>query len=194
MLSLIGRIELMENDLMANPPKISAYRDLPFAIVRYDPQDEWVLRDQLRLLETRMKAIGREVVTISLADLLWEAIERSEGLEAITELERERGFVKAQEQVTIYLSDDDWQPLADLLAEHMRDLDFERHVVFLTRAGSMAPAIYHMSKLLDEMHGKTKVTTILFYPGTLAEGISGLLFMNLKDREVQANYRVNIYG
>ena len=194
MLSLKDRIELMENDLMAKPPKISVYHDLPFAILRYDPQDEWDLRGQLRLLETRIEASGKEVVTISLADLLWEAIERSEGLDAIVELEREMGFGKAQEQVTAYLSDRDWQPLSDLLAEHMSDLDPEKHIVFLVRAGSMAPAIYYMSKLLDEMHGRTRVTTILFYPGTLAEGNTGLLFMNLKDREVQGNYRVKIYG
>ncbi|MFA7357572.1 MAG: hypothetical protein WCY97_10930, partial [Methanothrix sp.] len=82
MLSLKDRIELMENDLMARPSKISVYHDLPFAILRYDPQDEWPLRNQLRLLETRLEDSGKEVVTISLADLLWEAIERSEGLDA----------------------------------------------------------------------------------------------------------------
>lgn len=194
MLSLKDRIELMENDLKARPPKISVYNDLPFAILRYDPHEEWHLRNQLSLLKTRIEDSGKEVVTISLADLLWEAIERSEGLDAIVELEIEMGFEKAQEQVTTYLSDRDWQPLCDLLADHMSGLDPEKHVVFLMRAGSMAPAIYYMSKLLDEMHGLTKVTTILYYPGTLAEGNSGLLFMSLKDREVQGNYRVKIYG
>ena len=33
--------------------------------------------------------------------------------------------------------------------------------------------------LLDKMHGKTRVTTILFYPGSI-EGTTGLRFMNLK--------------
>lgn len=47
MLSLKDRIELMENDLMARPSKISVYHDLPFAILRYDPQDEWPLRNQV---------------------------------------------------------------------------------------------------------------------------------------------------
>lgn len=31
----------------------------------------------------------------------------------------------------------------------------------------MAPGIYHMSKLLDQMQGKTRATTILFYPGSI---------------------------
>ena len=43
----------------------------------------------------------------------------------------------------------------------------------------MAPGIYHMSKLLDQMHGKTRVTTILFYPGSI-EGTTGLRFMDLE--------------
>jgi hypothetical protein len=50
-----------------------------------------------------------------------------------------------------------------------------------------------MSKLLDEMQGRTKVTTILLYPGSL-EGTTGLRYMDLKDREALGNYRVKIYG
>jgi len=99
----------------------------------------------------------------------------------------------AQEQVTTYLSDRDWRPLSKVLAEHIWGLNPARHIVFLTRVGAMAPAIYHMSKLLDEMHGKTMVPLILFYPGTL-EGTTGLRFMDLKDREAIGNYRVKIYG
>jgi hypothetical protein len=44
MLSLIERIELLERDLLASPPRVSVYRDLPFAILRYDPSDEWEVR------------------------------------------------------------------------------------------------------------------------------------------------------
>ena len=109
------------------------------------------------------------------------------------ELEKQRGFEAAQEQVTIYLSDRDWRPLPDLLAARLAKLDTKKSIVFLTRAAAMAPAVYHMSKLLEEMKGKTRVTTILLYPGTL-EGTTGLRFMDLKDREALGNYRVKIYG
>ena len=47
--------------------------------------------------------------------------------------------------------------------------------------------------LLDELQGKTMVTTILFYPGAL-DGTTGLRFMDLKGREALGNYRVKIYG
>jgi hypothetical protein len=193
MSSLQDRIELLENDLTAVPPRISVYHDLPFAILRYEPREEWELRRQARLLATRLGEHGREVRFVSMGDLLWEAIGTTEGLDAVVELERQQGFEVAQEQVTTYLSDRDWRPLPDLLAERLQGLDPKRHVVFLTRATAMAPAIYHMSKLLDEMQGRTRVTTILFYPGSL-EGTTGLRFMDLKDREALGNYRVKIYG
>ena len=192
MLSLKERIELLENDLTAKPPRVSVYHDMPFAILRYDPLEEWTLRKELSLLTTRLNAIGKDVVQISLAELLWEAIEGSESLDEIIDLEKAMGFEKAQEQVTIYLSDSDYRPLRDLLADRLKTLDPEKNIAFLTRAASMAPAIYPMSRLLDEMHGYSRVTMILFYPGTI-EGTTGLRYMDLKDREVQGNYRVKIY-
>jgi len=193
MLSLPDRISLLEHDLKAVPPRISVHHDLPFAILRYDPKEESEVRRQAKLLATRMNDCGKEVQTVSLAELLWEAIARSEGLEAIIDLERERGFNAAQEQVNIYLSDRDWCPLPDLLAKRLQPLDPRKHIVFLSRAAAMAPTIYQMSKLLDEMQGRTRITTILFYPGTL-EGTTGLRMMGLKDREAMGNYRVKIYG
>jgi hypothetical protein len=192
-LSLLDRISLLEQDLKAIPQRISVHHDLPFAILRYESNEEWKVRREAKLLATRLNDCGKEVQTISLAELLWEAIATSEGLDAIVELERERGFEAAQEQVNTYLSDPDWSYLPDMLAKRLQSLNPEKHIVFLMRAASMAPAIYQMSKLLDEMQGRTRVTTILFYPGTL-EGTTGLRFMGLKNRDALGNYRVKIYG
>ncbi|MBU7587298.1 MAG: DUF1788 domain-containing protein [Nostoc sp. TH1S01] len=193
MLSLLDRISLLEHDLKSVPPRISVHSDLPFAILRYDPKEEWEVRRQAKLLATRMNDCGKEVKIISLAELLWEAIANSEGLEVVVDLERERGFNAAQEQVNVYLSDEDWCSLPKLLIKRLQFLDPQKHIVFLVRAAVMAPAIYQMSKLLDEMQGRTKITTILFYPGIL-EGTTGLRMMGLKDREAMGNYRVKIYG
>lgn len=193
MLSLKERIDLLENDLKADPPRISVYHDLPFAILRYDPQEEWILRREVRFLSTRLKSAGKEVVTISLAQLLWEIIESAEGLDAIVELERRQGFEKAQAQITTYLSDENWFLLPKHLADKMNAFDPRKTIVFLTRAASLSPAIYHLSKLLDEMQGQTQVPAILFYPGSL-EGATGLRFMGMKDRDSLGNYRVKIYG
>lgn len=191
--SLKERIELLEDDMRATPPRISVYHDLPFAILRYDPAVEWELRREVKLLATRLEATGKEVHIVPMAEFLWRAIEETEGLDAVVELEREQGYPAAQDQVTTYLTDRDWRPLAGLLAERLAGCDPARAVVFLTRVAAMAPGLYHMSKLLDQMQGRTRVTTVLFYPGSI-EGTTGLRFMDLKDREALGNYRVKIYG
>ncbi|NLY01511.1 MAG: DUF1788 domain-containing protein [Rhodopirellula sp.] len=193
MSSLAQRIELLEEDLKADPPRISAYHDLPFAIFRYDPGEEWTLRREARLMATRLEESGRRVSIVPMSTFLWKAIDESEGIKPVVDLEKERGFIAAQEQVTTYLSDRDWRPFAQLVAKRLRQVPDEGTIAFLTRAASMGPGIYHMSKLLDEMQGKTKVTTILFYPGSI-EGTTGLRFMALKDRDALGNYRVKIYG
>jgi Domain of unknown function (DUF1788) len=199
MSSLKDSIALLESDLKAVPRRINVYHDLPFAIMRYDPTDEWELRREIKLLATRLEALGKDVHIIPMSELLWSALEKvhkkddDEGLEAVITLEKERGYVEAQQQVTTYLSSKVWIPLWDLLEERLASINPENSVVFLTRAAAMSPGIFHMSMLLDKMHGITNVATILFYPGSI-EGTTGLRFMDLKDRDALGNYRVKIYG
>ena len=199
MSSLKDNIAHLESDLKAVPPRISVYHDLPFAIMRYDPADEWELRREIKLLATRLEAAGKEVHIIPMSELLWSALEQvhqkddEEGLEAIIDLEKDRGFEEAQRQVTTYLSSKVWVPLWDLLAMRLASFNPENSVVFLIRVAVMSPGIFNMSMLLDKMLGKTEVTTILFYPGSI-EGTTALRFMDLKDRDALGNYRVKIYG
>src|SRR6266571_3075895 len=98
MSSLKNRIELLENDLKAVPPRISVYHDLPFAILRYDPTDEWEVRQEVKWLATRMEETGKQVHVIQMSEFLWKAIDESEGLDEVVGLERERGYPAAQEQ------------------------------------------------------------------------------------------------
>ncbi|MHB1561577.1 MAG: BREX protein BrxB domain-containing protein, partial [Isosphaeraceae bacterium] len=187
MSSLKDNIAALESDLKASPPKIGVYHDLPFAILRYCPTEEWTLRREIKLMATRLEAVGKTVHLVPMSELLWAAMERvhdkdeDEGFDAIIELEKERGFVEAQWQLTTYLSSKVWVPLWELLAERLAKVDPENAVVFLTRVAVMSPGIFHMSMLLDRMHGKTRATTILLYPGSI-DGTTGLRFMDLKDR------------
>ena len=192
MSSLRDSIAPLESDLKAVPPRINVYHDLPFAIMRYDPTDEWELRREIKLLATRLEAVGKEVHIVPMSELLWSALDLvhqkddDEGLEAVIALEKQRGYVEAQQQVTTYMSSKVWVPLWELLAQRLVSINQDNSVVFLTRAAAMSPGIFHMSMLLDKMQGKTKVPTILFYPGSI-EGTTGLRFMDLKDREALGN-------
>lgn len=193
MLSLPERFDLLERDLLASPMRISAHTDLPFAILRYEPEKEWEMRREARSLTIKLEQAGRQARRISLAELLWQAIDETEGFDAVVDVERMRGFLYAQDAVTTVLSEPELRPLPETLAERMASFDPQRDVVFLMRTAAMAPNIYQMSRLLDEMQAKTRTPAILFYPGTL-EGVVGLRFMGLQNREALGNYRVKVYG
>ncbi len=191
--SLEERIEVLERDLATRPPRIAAHHDLPFAIFRYDPTDEFACRQRVRLLAISLEANhGRRAIVVSLGEILWRAIEKTEGIAAIAAEERQLGFDRAQRTVATLISDPSFAPLSREVVRRAEGLDPERDVLFLVRAAALAPALYHMSKLLDELHGKTLVPVVLFYPGSL-EGNTGLRFMAMEDREAIGNYRVKIY-
>lgn len=194
MSSLEQRMSELERDLLASPPRISAYHDLPFAILRYDPAEEFPARKRIQLLATRLQNEGRRVHVVSIARMLWKAIEDTEGVDGIGEEEQQFGFARAQQSVSTLLSDDAFLPLPLQLQERVRPLDPQKDIVFLVRIAALAPAIYRSARLLDEMHGKTMVPMILFYPGT-RDGENSLRFMDLSDREQAGayNYRVKIY-
>src|SRR5580658_8372178 len=108
MSSLKVSIGPLESDLKAIPPRINVYHDLPFAIMRYNPTDEWELRREIKLLATRLEAAGKTVYMIPMSELLWTGLELvnqkdgDEGFEAVVALEKDRGYVEAQQQVTTY--------------------------------------------------------------------------------------------
>jgi hypothetical protein len=194
MLSLPERIEVLEKDLLTNPPRISAYHDLPFAILHYDPVVEFAARKQISLLATRLQNTGKRVHVISIARILWAAIRDTEGIEAIAEEEQQFGFARTQETVSTLVSDSVFKPLPDQIEQRMQGMEPAVDVVFLVRIAALGPAIYRSAKLLDAMHGRTLVPIILFYPGT-RDGESSLRFMDLSEREQTGayNYRVKIY-
>jgi hypothetical protein len=193
MSSLRERVRALEADLKASPMRHYSYRDLPFAVFCYAPQQEWTMRREIQRLHTRLeKDTQRTVVTISLADLLWQAVDESEGLDAVAVMEKRDGFEKAQQQVQDYLSDPDWRPLRDLLSERMEGLDPERQIAFVVRAGALAPNIYRVSKLLDEMKGRTRVPAVLFMPAT-TEGKTSLRFMGIAANEGRGSYHTKVY-
>ena len=189
--SLPERLRLLESDLLADPPRISAYSDLPCALFRYDPTAEWDMRGELRKLKTRLENAGKRVHLVSLAEFLWEAIDKSEGLAPVVQLERERGWEAAQEQVAAYLSGQVVFHLPSAILDRLSALDPKRDIGLVWRDGALAPGFYLLSKLVNEWTGKLSVPTVLFFPGTAEAG--ELRFMGLVGRESAHSYRVKTY-
>jgi len=193
-MSLKDRIEYLERDLKSSPIRIAAYSDFPFAIFRYSPLEEWNIRREIRLLKTRVESVNKRVFLWSIADFIWESLDTAEAFHDIVELENDRDFLHAQEQVTTYLTDEDFYPIDEIMRKKYERLDPERDIVFLWRLGSLSPNMLRTSGLIERLHSQkvNLVPTILFYPG---DWKGGLNFMNLRhDYEPIGSYRVKIYG
>jgi hypothetical protein len=111
------RLELLDNDLKVTPIRISTYHDLPLAIFNYDPKDEYRIRKEIDRLSTRLRNLGKNVVLISLAAIFWESIEMNDDINTIVQDEKKQGFLKIQDLLYTYLTDVDFTPLPDLLAD-----------------------------------------------------------------------------
>jgi hypothetical protein len=170
-------------------PKISAYHNMPYAIFRYPPDDEFAVRGEITMLRTRLEQAGKRVTVISLATCLEMALER-EGIttDEIKMAEEMTGTATMVDTVHKVLSE--YQPLDALVAEQLpAKADPLVDVVFITRAGALFP-FYRTSSLLEQLKGKMEVPAILFYPGEL-DGAAGLRFMGVLDAE--HNYRPKIF-
>src|SRR4051794_22873172 len=71
--------------------RIGSYHDMPYAIFRYEPEDEFELRKQVTLLETRLSQKGKRIKRISLAECLDEAMRSQKSLNEWFDVEREQG-------------------------------------------------------------------------------------------------------
>jgi hypothetical protein len=168
--------------------RISAYHDMPYALFRYDPDEEFELRKQATLLETRLTQKGKRVKRISLAECLNEAMCSQRPLDDWFAAEREHGTDTMVETVHSVLSE--YAPLVDLVAARMPDEpNPHRDVVFISRTGALFP-VYRTFSLLEQLKGRVSVPTVLFYPGDL-DGAAGLRFMGVLAAE--HNYRPKIF-
>ncbi len=167
--------------------QLSAYHDMPYAIFRYDPEEELEMRRLVSLLGTRLAQKGKRISRISLAECLEEALRSQNPLEDWIRAEREQGPSTLVDTIHEVLSS--YAPLVGLVASRMpADPDPLRDVVFLLRTGALFP-VYRTFSLLEQLKGRVRVPSILFYPGTL-DGAAGLRFMGVLDAE--HNYRPKI--
>jgi hypothetical protein len=169
--------------------RISAYHDLPYALFRYAPEEEFALRQQVALLETRLSQKGKRVSRISLAQCLEAAMSMQRPLREWFDVERELGTDTLVETVHAVLSEGE-PSLVDLVSSGLPEGgDPLRDIVFIIRTGALFP-VYRTFSLLEQLKGRVKVPTVLFYPGEM-EGAAGLRFMGVLDAE--HNYRPKIF-
>ncbi len=185
------RIKHVLEPLLGQPDpreRLSAYHDMPYALFRYDPAEEFALRKELTLLETRLGQKGKRIVRISLAECLDQSMRSQRPIEEWIAAERELGIELVIETVHAVLAVE--APLVDIVASRMpEEPDPFRDIVFISRTGALFP-MYRTFSLLEQLKGRVHVPTILFYPGDL-DGPAGLRYMGVC--EAEHNYRPKIF-
>lgn len=195
MKSLDEALKELELDLSFRPPRISAHSDMPYAIFVYPPTDEFLLRKKLRLLSIKLREMySRRITFISISKLVWKIIKEFNEKD-LYKTEVLRGFAAGELHINRLITSADFRPISNIVLEKMSQLSPENDIVFIVRAGGFAPFICRTSWLIENLHNKTMVPIILFYPGSVEEG-TNLKFFNLPDKGAISayNYRVKIYG
>ncbi len=196
--------EALERDLVhEDGPRISTMRNYRYAIVPYDPVDEFKLREHVQDLVGSLTASGWVVLTLSLHKLLLQRVRAlgDDVVHRLIEAERAAATVSPERGIN-YLRTKLGRELdgvtgiaADVSREILAFTDAhpdkaERTLVLIGRAGALYP-FFRVSALLKHVDGKTRnVPVVLLYPGE-RKGDAGLSFMGELDPD--RDYRPRIY-
>jgi len=184
-------------------PRISTMRNYRFAIVQFDPKDEFKLRSEMQRLSSDLVANGWMVLSINLQKLLLDRV-RAQGNDwfaRVSEMERRmasidpaRGLNYVKSKLTPLVEGPDGivtdcsKVICDYADAHPENID--RTVAIVGRAGALYP-FFRSSALLRHIDGRTRnVPVVLLYPGE-RRGATGLSFMGML--EPDNDYRPRIY-
>jgi hypothetical protein len=202
---LANAVDALRKDLIdADGPRISTMRNYRFAILQYDPRQEFELRRRVHDLTTELIRSGWVVLGLSLQRMLLQRV-RALGEDTVARIvARERR----------YHGRDPGRALNDLrkhIAPHVEGVQgiaadvcaaigtfadthpdqTDRSIVFIGRAGALYP-FFRTSALLKHIDGKTRhIPVVLLYPGERASG-NALSFMGQVDPD--SDYRPRIYS
>lgn len=197
-------ISALRKDLIhEDGPRISTMRNYRFAIVQYEPADEFKLRGEVQRLSSDLVANGWMVISISLQKLLLDRIraEGDEWIERVTQMEERMAAIEPQRGLNYLksklspliegptgLAADCSRLICEYAEKHPDTVD--RTVALIGRAGALYP-FFRSSALLRHLDGKTRnVPVVLLYPGE-RRGPTGLSFMGILNPD--NDYRPRIY-
>jgi hypothetical protein len=202
--SLSRAIDALHADLLdEGGPKISTMRNYRFAILQYEPKDEFLLRDRIRWLTDELKGRGWSICTISLHQLLLDRLKQQDPQVRDSWIRMEqRLYGKDEDRALNYLKDKiaqyvegpngivkDVIRLISEFADKIEEHD-EQVLVLLGRTGALYPFL-RSSAMLKHLDGKTfNLPVVLLYPGEIED--RALKFMG--ELHPDRDYRPRIYS
>lgn len=199
-----GFAALRRDLLHAGGPRISTMRNYRFAILQYDPEQEFEQRRHVQQLTRDLSEHGWFVLSISLQRLLLDRLRAQEDdwKQIIIESERNATRIHGRARGLKFLKDeilpilDESNGLADdcaaIIQAHVKrhPEHVDRTLALIGRAGPVYP-FFRTSALLRNLDGHTEhVPVVLLYPGH-REGATGLSFMG--ELTAASDYRPRIY-
>lgn len=198
-----GMSDLRDDLIQDSGPQISTMRNYRFAILQYDPKQEFELRSELAKLSTDLSQHGWVVLSIDLQKLLLARLMKQKDRFVERMIEREKwlsgppqntGLNDLSEKVSMLIEGKDGiaGDCCHIIQRHADENPdkVDRTVALIARAGSLFP-FYRSSALLRHLDGQTRnVPVVLFYPGE-RRGLTGLSFMGQLDPD--NDYRPRIY-
>jgi hypothetical protein len=197
-------VEALRQDLLdEDGPRISTMRNYRFAILVYDPKEEFTLRQQIQWLTSLLKSQGWNVGQIFLNQLLLKRLKQEDSsvIDNIISRERrlyqrnpDRALNHLKEKIAPYVEGADGIA-RDIIEEidgfvDAQPIEADRTVIFLRRAGALYPFL-RSSALLKHLDGKTRnLPVVLFYPGERRDKSLSFMGELTGDRD----YRPRIYG
>jgi hypothetical protein len=194
---------LRQDLIQEDGPRISTMRNYRFAIVQYDPHEEFKLRVEVRHLSTDLTANGWMILSINLQKVLIDRV-RAQGDEWVQRvIEMERRMAEVQPERGLHYLKSKLIPLIEgpdgIVADCRRIISeyadkhpdsIDRTLALIGRAGALYP-FFRSSALLRHLDGGTRnVPVVLLYPGE-RRGPTGLSFMGMLNSD--NDYRPRIY-
>jgi bacteriophage exclusion system BrxB-like protein len=172
---------------LQSPEALNPAKSDPVFYFVHAPHQTLELRTKLPLWSAMLRQDGKEVATLSLADLVWNLIDASGRWHDWLEVEPEAELMQINEAVRDVLRAE--TGLVETVAEYVAQPIPDR-VLFLTDAGLVHP-YFRLRSLESGLHDRVHVPTVVFYPGRRS-GQYGLHFLGFYS--VDGNYRSTLLG
>lgn len=176
---LIARIQ--------DPDSLNPAKSDPVFYLAYPPELMLQVKRNLPRLISKLREAGFEARRVSLADILWDAVDKSGRWEAWLELESQADPDQVSEAVRDVLRQGN--AVVERVTQAVTSAPHGT-VVLLTEAELLHPW-FRTRTIESRLHDQVKTPTVIFYPGARS-GQYGLRFLDFYP--VDGNYRSTLLG
>lgn len=158
--------------------------EISFYIFDYNPKDELLIRDYIKLIKKEFDKVDSEIkiIEFDLYNMLLDLAKEMDVFDSIFDMEAEGGKEPLYEAMELFC---DTKIFRDKIKLESQNYD----VIFITGVGKVFPFVRShtiLNNLMEKIEGKP---LIMFYPGTYDE-LSLQLFGKMKDDNYYRAFRL----